>query len=143
MNRQPTDTTQKIFEFIKLPFWDTTKKWISRNTGRTSRKRRTPAKNCDVKIAARSSAVNRTVPLHGDVPLGFSTSRKASDVLERWPDELSYDIVKGIDEGCGRLLQTFGYKMVGTEKEYEDKTISYLPELPKTELINNEKLSET
>ena len=182
MNRKPTDTAQKIFEFIKLPFGETIKNWISRNTGRTSRRRRTAAKFSDFhfvekrkysdkdvfiyedgkgnrrsKVSYHSDAIRPNPPAASKsgtsarhragsrprVPSAFSTSRKASDVLEKWPDELPYEVVKGIDEGCDRLLQTFGYKMVGTEIEYGDKTISYLPELPKTEFANNDTLSDT
>ena len=205
MNRQPTDTAQKIFDFIKLPFGETTKKWILRNTGRTSRKRRTAFKSSDFELVetkeypdrdvfiyqdakgnrrskvkyhsdavrpagSGTSARNHAVKIRQDQPkndhivekmasgsmpskrhhvvrhgeeLSFSTNRKASDVLERWPSNLPYEVVKGIDEGCGHLLQTFGYKMVGTEKEYEDKTISYLPELPEPEFTNNDTLYES
>ena len=59
----------------------------------------------------------------------YGTRRIASNVLERWPNELSYMVVKRIELGCADLLDSFGYKLIGSEEEYSNKSISYLPDL--------------
>lgn len=69
-------------------------------------------------IAARRRAVNP-----------FGTKRIASNVLERWPGELDYNLVIQIQSGCSELMETFGYKFIQSEEGYADKSKSYLPEL--------------
>ena len=59
----------------------------------------------------------------------FGTYRNAAAVLETWPSKLSYEIVAGIQEGCEELMEEFGYKFVRSKEEYEDKTVSYLPDI--------------
>ena len=59
----------------------------------------------------------------------FSTNRNADAVLEKWPNELSYDLVMKIQTGCLDLLTTFGYQLVTTREDYANKSISYLPEM--------------
>ena len=58
----------------------------------------------------------------------FGTYRNSATVLETWPSKLPYEIVVGIQEGCKELLLEFGYKFVRSRDEYEDKTVSYLPD---------------
>ena len=59
----------------------------------------------------------------------YGTKRIASNVLERWPNELDFDLVKRIEEGCSDLIETFGYKFIGKFEEYGNKSISYLPDI--------------
>ena len=59
----------------------------------------------------------------------FGTYRNSAAVLETWPSKLSYEIVAGIQEGCRELMEEFGYKFVRSKEEYEDKTVSYLPDI--------------
>ena len=59
----------------------------------------------------------------------FGTYRNSATVLETWPSKLSYEIVDGIQKGCKELMVEFGYKFVRSKEEFEDKTVSYLPEL--------------
>jgi len=59
----------------------------------------------------------------------FGTRRKASNILERWPKELNYELVKAIEHGCKDIMEIFGYKFIGSDKEYKNKQKSYLPEL--------------
>ena len=43
--------------------------------------------------------------------------------------EMRYEVVRDIEAGCADLLETFGYKPVGSELDYANKTRSYLPDL--------------
>ena len=59
----------------------------------------------------------------------FGTKRISANVLEKWPTELPFDLVKAIEAGCAELLDTFGYKLIGSIDDFQNKTKSYLPEL--------------
>ena len=67
----------------------------------------------------------------------FSTNRNPDQVLEKWHVELDYDLVKIIQDGCGDLLTTFGYRLVGSREEYANKSISYLPKINPDEQSTN------
>ena len=69
--------------------------------------------------------VNRKKPVVNP----FGTKRISSNVLERWPQQMRYEVVRDIEAGCADLLETFGYKIVGSETEYANKSRSYLPDL--------------
>ena len=42
---------------------------------------------------------------------------------------MRYEVVRDIEAGCADLLETFGYKPVGSELDYANKTHSYIPDL--------------
>ena len=69
----------------------------------------------------------RSVTSKHDNPYG--TKRTASAILERWPQEIPYEVFRDIEAGCSDSLETFGYKKVGSETEYANKSSSYLPDL--------------
>ena len=74
-------------------------------------------------LSRKRSVINK----HNDP---YGTKRTASAILERWPQEIPYEVVRDIEAGCADLLQTFGYKKVGSESEYANKSRTYLPDLP-------------
>ncbi|CBY20999.1 unnamed protein product [Oikopleura dioica] len=104
LNRMPFEKAQEIYDFVGLDFHPKVKGWIQRK-----------------KTVIHNQIIQAKNP--------FGTYRNAAAVLETWPSKLSYEIVAGIQEGCEELMEEFGYKFVRSKEEYEDKSVSYLPDI--------------
>ena len=114
---------ENILNFVDLDFDPAVRYWIVQNTGQA-----VPANTGKSQMNQKMLNRKRSVITKHDKP--FATKRIASTILERWPQEMSYEVVRDIEAGCADLLQTFGYKKVGSESEYANKSRTYLPDLP-------------
>ncbi|XP_043944085.1 carbohydrate sulfotransferase 1-like [Protopterus annectens] len=88
--KEPVKKAKEIYKFVGLNWNDRISKWILQNT----------------KVNITPSEYNK-----------FSTSRNSSAVAESWRLNLSFDIVKTVQNVCNATLSRLGYRSVHSVEE--------------------------